>query len=165
MKRREFSGLTFWSLAAACVSGAAVGQVGNEAIKTRGASDKHDSHGKGHDQLRSCAQACSDCQRECDACATHCANLLSEGKKEHMTTLMSCHDCADFCTAAAQIVARGGPFAALICESCAEACGRCGQECEKFPDSAPMSRCAQECRRCEKACREMIKHGVPATKR
>ena len=84
--------------------------------------------------------------------------MLSEGKKDHMTTMMTCRDCADFCVAAAQIVARMGPFAVLICRACSEACARCGKECEKFPDDEHMKRCAEECRKCEEACNEMIKH-------
>ncbi len=104
-----------------------------------------------------CAKACADCQQSCSRCATHCAMLVSKGKSKHLTTLRTCLDCADLCSTAAQIVGRGGPFATLICEACAEACNRCGKECGKFPDSKIMSDCAQECRRCEQACREMLK--------
>ena len=110
------------------------------------------------DAMAACARACSDCQRMCDMCATHCAHQLHAGHKEHLTTLATCRDCADFCSAAAEIVARGGPFAALICGSCAEACARCGAACEKFPDDAHMKACAVECRKCEKACKEMVAH-------
>ena len=153
MNRREFTGLSLGSFALASMS------VTGESQEPAGAKkDLHAKHAMQRDGFMKCAQACSSCQHECDSCATHCANILSEGKKEHMATLMSCRDCADFCTAAAQIVARGGPFSALICESCAEACARCGQECEKFPDDEHMKRCAQECRKCEKECREMAKH-------
>jgi hypothetical protein len=116
---------------------------------------KHDSHAK---EFEKCAKACSDCQRICDACATHCAHMVANGQTEHMHTLQTCRDCASFCAAAAQIVARHGPFSDLICTSCAEACARCGAACEKHPNDEHMKRCAEECRRCEKACREMLKH-------
>src|ERR1700733_5428311 len=67
-----------------------------------------------------CAKACNDCQRMCDSCVTHCADLAAEGNmKGHLTTLKECQDCATCCTAAAQIVARGGPHSVLICECCA----------------------------------------------
>jgi hypothetical protein len=105
-----------------------------------------------------CAKACSDCQRECDSCALHCADLVAAGKKDHLRTLGTCADCANFCATAAQIVARQGPLSATICEACAKACDVCGSACEKFADDEHMKRCAQECRRCEKACREMLKH-------
>lgn len=124
---------------------------------------KQSGHAEHDEMLQACAKACSDCQRLCDMCTTHCAHLLREGQKEHATTLATCQDCADFCVAAAQIVARGGPFSTLICASCAEACAECGKQCEKFPDDQHMTKCAQECRKCEKACREMVKHTTQAT--
>ncbi len=108
--------------------------------------------------LQACAKACSDCQRACDTCTTHCTHMLHEGKHEHLTTLMSCQDCATVCTAAAQIIARGGPQSVLICECCAKACDQCGTACEKFPDDKHMQACAEECRKCEKACKAMPKH-------
>lgn len=129
--------------------------VGDRSLFAQGAGGGHAEH---DDASVACARACSDCQRECDACAAHCAHLLADGRKEHAATLATCQDCADFCAAAAQIVARGGPFAALICASCEEACARCGKACEKFPDDKHMKKCAEECRKCEKACREMVKH-------
>lgn len=112
--------------------------------------------------LQACAKACSDCQRACDMCSTHCAHQLHAGHKEHMTTLATCLDCADFCAAASQIVSRGGPFATEICKACVEACALCGKECEKFPDDEHMKMCAVECRKCEKACNDMIQHAGQA---
>lgn len=123
-----------------------------------------EEHGAHHAAFTACAKACSECQRACDSCTSHCAQLLQSGHKDHLTTLESCQDCADFCVAAAQIVSRGGPFAALICEACAEACARCGKACEKFPDDKHMKMCAEECQKCEKACREMVLHAGHAQK-
>jgi len=57
-----------------------------------------------------CAKACSDCQRMCELCTTHCAKQVAAGKKEHLKTLQTCQDCAAHCSAAASIVARQGPF-------------------------------------------------------
>ncbi len=112
-----------------------------------------------HDHaMMECAEACSDCQRECDMCLMHCARMLEQGKKEHFATLRTCRDCALFCAAASQIVAGGGPFSNLICESCAKACAECAKACEKFPDDAHMKKCAEECRKCEKACKAMLTH-------
>jgi len=117
-----------------------------------------DAHDRGAVYTK-CAQACGDCQRQCDACARHCADMLADGMKEHITTLRTCQDCADFCTAAAQIVARQGAFSNLICQSCADACARCGKECDKFIGDKTMADCAKACRDCEKACRAMVKLG------
>src|SRR5579871_2084657 len=119
------------------------------------ADDKtaHDAHA-GH--FAQCAKACTDCLRECESCANHCAHLVAEGKKDHLTTLGTCADCAEFCTSAAKIVARQGPMAGTICESCAKACDTCGAACEKFPQDEHMKQCAKACRDCAKACRDML---------
>ena len=111
-----------------------------------------------HEMMQACAKACSDCQRMCDMCGTHCALKVRDGEKAHLTTLQTCQDCATICAAASQIVARSGPFSDSICKSCAEACDRCAKACEKFPDDKHMKACTEECRKCEKACRDMLKH-------
>lgn len=107
--------------------------------------------------FEACAKTCNECQRACDMCAAHCAKLVAGGKKEHLTTLQTCQDCATFCSAASCIVSRTGPFSDLICKACADACKQCGDECGKKDDPI-MKKCADECRKCEKACRDMLKH-------
>ena len=135
--------------------------VAGAAMLGRAASaqEEHPHEGHGHnEQFRQCARACGECQRACDECAAHCTQLIIDGHKDHALTLATCQDCADFCSAAAQIVARGGPFAELVCESCAESCNRCAGQCEKFPDDEQMRACAEECRKCQKACTAMLSH-------
>jgi hypothetical protein len=148
LARRDFTKLGL-SVVGAALLGRAAGAQEHRAAHERG---EH------HELFQSCAQACGACQRACDDCAAHCTHLIIEGHKDHATTLATCQDCANFCVAAAQIVARSGPFAALICESCAVACERCAVECEKFPDDEVMQACAEECRKCEKACKSMLSH-------
>lgn len=150
LRRRDLGVAGLSALAVAALETSAVGQnrPGDKA-----------GHAAGDDRrLRTCAEACSDCQRECDSCSTHCAHLLHEGKQQHLTTLATCQDCATVCAAASQIVARGGPFTTAVCRVCAEVCAECAKTCEKFPDDQQMKRCAEECRACEKACREMATH-------
>jgi hypothetical protein len=137
------------------VSAAAAAAFGSSLYAADGKRPAAHDHSE-DDVFASCAKACSDCQRACDSCSTHCTHLLLEGEKEHAVTLGTCLDCSDFCAAASQIVSRKGPFAALICESCATACDRCATECEKFPKDEHMMACAEECRRCEKACKAML---------
>jgi hypothetical protein len=145
--RREFGVAGLSGLALAALPGVALAQ---EDPKARA--------GEKHETLEACAAACCACQRECDLCTTHCAQLMMEGMKEHLATLMSCRDCATICAAAARVVAGHGTFSALICESCMTACAECAQVCEKHPDDKLMKDCGAECRNCEKACREMLKH-------
>jgi hypothetical protein len=148
-------GLVALTLVALLTLGAAIAQQ----PKKKPASEKPAAAHKEHDEgLQACAKACSDCQRECGMCTTHCGHQLAAGKKEHGATLMTCQDCADICAAASQVLSRGGPFSGIICTSCADACAGCAKECEKFPDDEHMTACAKECRKCEKACREMVKH-------
>jgi hypothetical protein len=112
----------------------------------------------GHGPMDHCAKACADCMRACESCARHCAHLVAAGEKAHMTTLGTCADCGDFCSTAAKIVARHGPFAITMCEACATACDKCGDACAKYPKDKHMAHCAKACRDCAKACREMVKN-------
>lgn len=152
--RREFAVTGLSAMALAAFEGSALAQA-PAAEKGAAEGAVHAGHAS---MMEACARACCDCQRACDMCSSHCAQKLSEGYKDHMTTLGTCRDCADFCATAAQIVARGGPFSTEVCKGCAEACAQCAAACEKFPDDAHMKACAAECRKCEKACREMVSH-------
>lgn len=159
--RREFGIAGASALALAALERSAFAQSKKDEDAKR---DEHHVDHHGDDMFAACAKACSDCQRACDSCATHCAHMLHEGSDKHLTTLATCQDCADVCAAASQIVARKGPFAALVCKACVDACARCAKECEKFPDDAHMKMCAEECRKCEKACKEMLSHVEHAAK-
>jgi Domain of Unknown Function (DUF326) len=133
--------------------------TGGQALAgEKAAGKKDDSH---HSELfDKCAKACTDCMRECESCAHHCAHLVSEGKKDHLKTLGTCIDCSDFCATAARIVARHGGMAVLSCESCAKACDTCAKACEEHPTDEHMARCAKACRDCARACREMVQHAA-----
>lgn len=113
------------------------------------------------DHFDSCARVCFDCQQECEACATHCADMVGRGETGHMIALETCLDCSDVCAAAAHFLARRGYFSELLYQACAEgcaaACVRCAKECEKFGnEDEKMSACGAQCRVCEKSCREMF---------
>ena len=116
----------------------------------------------GHDA--ECAKACANCMQQCESCVRHCANLVAEGKKEHMKTLGTCDDCAEFCTAAARIVSHRGPMMNPMCEACAKACDTCAAACEKYPKDEHMIQCAKACRECARSCREMLKHSAGENK-
>ena len=45
----------------------------------------------------------------------------------------------------------------LSCRACADACRRCGQECESFDTDLDMKICLDACQRCEESCRNMVK--------
>lgn len=105
-----------------------------------------------------CAKVCDDCARVCNECNNHCARLVVEGQKHHQVTMRTCQDCAAICAVTSAILAREGPLSSTTLAACAQACKRCGDECEKHgADDPVMKRCMEECRRCEKACLEMLK--------
>jgi len=137
---------------------AGVSLLGAAGFSARAADDPHAGHKMPAAHFEKCAKACADCSVMCASCTAHCTGLLAEGKKEHLETLRSCQDCADFCATVATIVGRGGPYTLQACQACAEICAQCAKKCEAFPDQAHMKKCAEECRKCEAACREMIKH-------
>ncbi|MDB5389813.1 MAG: hypothetical protein JWM11_5459 [Planctomycetaceae bacterium] len=151
MQNRCLSGFSMFVLAFVLTGVAATCQQGQS-------QDKKTDPPAHNVLMQSCARACSDCQRACDMCSSHCATMLQDGKKEHFTTLMTCRDCATVCSAAAQIVARGGPFSKSICIACADTCSACAKECQKTANESQMKSCADECLKCERACREMIAH-------
>jgi len=134
MKNRMFGGLSAMALAFTL----AVVGVDTFAHQAQAAEMKVDP------KLQECAKACSDCQRVCDLCATHCANLLADGKKEHLSCLMHCRDCATCCAACSQVCASGGPLSAVMADCCAKCCDHCAKACEAFPDDKHMKACAEE---------------------
>jgi len=127
------------------------------------ADERRPDRKEGHAAMfEKCAKACSDCQRECEACATYCGKLLvAHSGGDHLDTLMTCRDCADLCSTSASLTARQGPFVNLACSACADACAKCATQCERHgKDDTVMRRCAEECKRCEKECREVVSHAV-----
>ncbi len=162
MHRRAF---TMAGISAAAL---AVGQVASgQDTKRPAANAGHANHNmQGYaEHFQKCAEACSDCQRECDRCAMHCAGMMAQGKEHHQMTMQTCLDCADVCAAAAQIVSRGGPFSADICAACADVCKKCAAACRKHENDEMMAACAKECEACEKACRSMLQNAKPAPAR
>jgi hypothetical protein len=111
------------------------------------AAELHDHH----------AGEIGKCALICDQCSAHCAQLLSEGKKEHYKSMQACQDCASICGTTACLTARKGPYATLMWTACAETCKLCGDQCETMKDDKMMAACAAECRKCEKHCRDMAK--------
>lgn len=151
--RREF---TVGGLSAAAIS--VLGLAGHAEERTPAIGSQNPA-----DHFEPCARACSDCQRECDFCAAHCADMVGKGEQTYVVTLQACLDCANICAAAAHVVARHGIFSALVCRACADACSRCAKECETLgKGDQKMTVCADQCRMCEKSCREMVAHSPEA---
>jgi hypothetical protein len=108
-------------------------------------------------EMEKCLKECERCARECEACFRHCTMMVSQGHKDHLTTLRTCLDCGELCSVAAKLMARHGAFMGLTCEACAKACELCGAACQKHDHDEQMKRCAEACKDCAKACRDMVK--------
>ena len=104
-----------------------------------------------------CATVCSECQVQCDSCFSHCAKLVTEGKKEHAKCMSMCVDCAECCKMCASLCARQSALSAYACECCVKCCNDCAAACEKFPEDKTMLACAKSCRSCAKECEAMAK--------
>lgn len=103
-------------------------------------------------QLDACIEACLDCLRECETCATAC--LDSDMVQMMAQCIKTCRDCADTCDICARFMARNSDLHAQLCGICAEACDRCAAECAKH-DHDHCKQCAESCRRCAESCRQM----------
>lgn len=61
-------------------------------------------------------------------------------------------DCADVCSLALKLVARGSDKAGELLELCANMCEDCAEECGNH-DHDHCQECAKACRECAEACR------------
>jgi hypothetical protein len=139
MDRRELFGV----LGATAAGLAAVG--GGQAR----AAAEDDIHEK-------CAEACSDCEKECNEGFHHCYKQVQAGKQEYAKAMHLCVDCGEICSTSAKLVARMSTLMTHTCRACAECCDDCLAACEKLNDSG-MREVVESLRKCAKSCREMVK--------
>ena len=118
-----------------------------------------DVRGQTNDTLIRCIEACYDCAQTCTSCADAC---LAEKMVEELRQCIRLNlDCADVCGATGSVATRrtGGNEEIIrpMLMACAEACLRCGDECERHAAKHQHCRvCAEACRRCEQACRDAL---------
>ncbi len=124
--RREFGVVGLSALAYAALEGTGFAQE----RKSNAAEPHHTEHDEMYQKVRESLFGLPTGLRHVRHAFAH---LMHSGQKEHLTTLMTCQDCANFCAAASQIVARGGPFADLICKSCAEPAPVAARSAKSFP--------------------------------
>jgi hypothetical protein len=116
-----------------------------------------DVRGGVNDALIRALEAAYACAQTCTACADAC---LAEADVARLRQCIRFNlDCADVCSATGALASRRtGSNESLLkrmLETCAEACGLCGEECARHGQHMEHCRiCADECRRCEAACRE-----------
>lgn len=109
--------------------------------------------------LARCIEECFACAQTCTACADACLG------EDQVAELRACIrldlDCADVCVATGRVLTRQTAFdaelARSVLEACADACRRCGAECERHAEHHDHCRvCAEACRRCAEACDDLL---------
>jgi hypothetical protein len=103
-------------------------------------------------QLLSCIEACNHCANACDMCAAACL------REEDLAAMARCIamdiDCAQLCRVASGFVSRESEASMAVCNTCADLCDMCAEECGKHPMQHCQD-CAAACRRCAAECRKM----------
>lgn len=96
-----------------------------------------------------CIDACLHCAAACNHCAASCT------KEPHVDKMAVCirldMQCAAICSAVADLLSLGSPYAKELSRICAEVCKDCAEECARH-DMEHCRICAEACRRCETAC-------------
>lgn len=88
----------------------------------------------------------------CVAACEHCADACLDEEGDMVDCIRTDRDCADICSLALKLVARGSDKAADILDLCADMCEDCAEECSSH-DHDHCQACAKACRECAKACR------------
>jgi hypothetical protein len=105
------------------------------------------------ERMQDCIDNCSNCHAACLETVIYCLQQGGEHAEEaHIRLLL---DCAEICQTSANFMLRNSPLHGITCAACAEICERCAAACERFGDDRQMAACAAMCRRCAESCREM----------
>jgi hypothetical protein len=143
MDRREMLGAVgLGAVGLAVTGGVARGQQGG-------------APGQEADIHERCAEACSDCEKECNQGFHHCYQQVQAGKQSHAKAMHLCVDCGEICSTSAKLVARMSPLMTFTCHACAESCEACIAECEKL-DDPEMKQVVDSLRKCRESCLEMV---------
>lgn len=103
-------------------------------------------------KFNACIEACNACAVACNHCAASC---LHESDVKMMAPCIALDmDCAQICALAAAAMARGSQHSKAICALCAVICQSCADECGKH-DMGHCKQCAAACAKCAEECRKM----------
>ena len=105
-----------------------------------------------HVKNQTLLNALNTCIAECNHCMTAC--LDEQDVKMLAKCIKQDIDCADICTLAAALIARGSEHGNHLLKECAEVCNACAEECEKHAKMGMehCRTCAEACRACASAC-------------
>ncbi|MFT3681362.1 MAG: four-helix bundle copper-binding protein [Ferruginibacter sp.] len=105
-------------------------------------------------EYRDLIEQLSECAMVCNHCASAC---LQEKNVEMLSACIRLDlDCADICTLAARMLARGSQHGIHLLTECREICFACAEECERHSHMEHCEKCAEACRSCAELCAEEI---------
>jgi hypothetical protein len=138
-----------------------VGAAGLVATTSARAAAQHQGHGHG-DVHEECAEACVNCEKECNQGFHHCFTQVQAGKTEHAKAMHLLADCGDICGTSGKLVARMSPLMVHTCAACAASCADTIAAVEALKDDE-MTETLEALRACQTSCTEMVKAmGGPA---
>ncbi len=106
-----------------------------------------------HQTDQSSGSAALECFESCNSTVAHCLERGgAHAALEHIAVLL---DCADACMSMVASMRRHSPLHPTVAQFCADACRRCADECDRFPDDEVMRSCGAICRRCADECDQM----------
>src|SRR4051812_9726365 len=107
-----------------------------------------------NEQMRSCIDACYDCAVACDECAVSC---LKEEDFPHLARCIQFDmDCADMCRLTMAYMGRDSELVNLVCQTCAQVCEACADECAQHNAMEHCEACEEACRQCAEECRKLL---------
>jgi hypothetical protein len=99
-------------------------------------------------------KSCTECHQ---VCLKTLAHLLPQTTKRIDPALLdTLLDCAEICHASASFMLRGSGYHGHLCAVCATICENCAVACERVGDDLQLQLCAETCRSCAASCREML---------
>lgn len=111
------------------------------------------THHTGHSpEMRECIDNCGNCHEICLDTSMQC--LETGGKHAEAGHIRVLRECAEICQTSAYFMLIRSEFHPDICAMCATICEKCAQACERFGEDF-MKACAQACRKCADSCRRM----------
>ena len=137
-----------------------LGMIGAGAaglVATTSAHAQQQGHDHAHGDIHEgCAEACVNCEKECNQGFHHCFTRVKAGKAEHAKAMHLLADCGDICGTSGKLVARMSPLMVHTCAACAECCADTIAAVEALKDDE-MKETLEALRACRKSCTEMVK--------
>jgi hypothetical protein len=105
------------------------------------------------DEVQQCIENCLQCHRTCEQLIPYC--LEKGGMHAERSHIQLLSTCADICRTSAHFMMWSSDLHPKVCGTCAEACLKCAEDCERMGDDKMMKACAEICRLCAESCQKM----------